>query len=288
MKLKERKHGLKKGDFHHKKELGQNFIEDKALLEELVNLAEVSLQDEIIEIGPGSGNMTVLLAQKGKKVVAIEVDNRLIPFLQLKESQYPNLKVIHGDVLSLDFQEILSVFQEEKIKVVANIPYYITKEILQLLLQHRKNISSAYLMVQKEVGEKLKAEPTEKPYGPTAILYQYYCEVAILKEIPADFFIPPPKVDSVFIKMKFKNEEDFSPVEKNHEKTFLTLVKGVFQMRRKTLENNIASVFSFSKEEGKEILEKAQIKPKARGEELSIVELLTVAQTIDTFKKNKP
>ena len=128
--------------FQHKKDLGQNFIEDKELLEELVELAEISSSDKVLEIGPGSGNLTELLISKGKTVLAIEIDDRLIPFLKLKENRYPHFNVIHGDILSLNFDnDIFPFFQEEKMKVVENIPYYMTKDILQVLLKYRERIS---------------------------------------------------------------------------------------------------------------------------------------------------
>ncbi len=269
---------------YHKKALGQNFIEDEKLLTQLIALTGLSKEDKILEIGPGLGNLTKKLASKAKKVISIEVDEDLIPVLKLMEEEYPSFTLIHGDVLTIDFLNILTSFQDSSIKVIANIPYYITSEIIHLLLKHKEYFSQIYLMIQKEVAEKIMATSKKKGYGPLSILCQYYCSISIEKMVEASFFIPPPKVDSAFIKMNVKKPEEFPSQWIAHEATFLKVVKGAFLMRRKTLANNLQSSFSFSKERVRELLEKSNIKEKARGEECTMEDFMNLAIFIDQRK----
>lgn len=264
----------------HKKELGQNFIENEKILDDLVALAQITSEDSILEIGAGAGTLTKKMAQRAKEVIAVEIDKGLLPILGLIERENDNVSLINGDILSINLGEVLKQFSGEKIKVVANIPYYITNDIIHLLLQYKNHFSSLYLMVQKEVGEKIIAGPKEKGYGPLAILCQYYTRPSIVKTVPAKDFVPAPKVDSVFLAMEVKEEKDFSSDYLRHEKTFLKVVKAAFVMRRKTLENNLQGYFSFSKEEAKELLAKANIKEKARGEECSVDQLMALAIVI--------
>lgn len=271
----------------HKKALGQNFIEDENLLEQLVALTDVNSEDTVLEIGAGAGALTKQLLNKAGQVISIEIDDRLLPFLRLLESENSHFHLYHGDILTANIEGLIRPFSKEPVKVIANIPYYITSDIIENLLKNKKLFSGIYLMIQKEVGEKIIAKPKEKGYGPLGIFCQYYSTPQILKEVPAAFFVPPPKVDSVFIAMPFKSKEDFSVDERMHEETFLKVVKGAFVMRRKTLENNLQAAFSFSKDEIREILQKANIKDRARGEECSITDFVNISKTIDLFMKNK-
>ncbi len=265
----------------HKKELGQNFIEDEALLNELVALTDITNEDTVFEIGAGAGALTKKLLEAAKQVVCVEVDERLIPFLKLMEERDENLTLYQGDILALDPQRVLAPFTSTNIKVAANIPYYITSDIIDYLLKHRQLFTSIYLMIQKEVGEKIMAGPNEKDYGPLSILCQFYARPRILKVVPAAWFVPAPKVDSVFIALPLKKKNDFTQDEIDREGIFLKVVKSAFLMRRKTLVNNLQAYFSLTKDQAREILAQSGIKEKARGEECSIDDFMNIAKAID-------
>lgn len=271
------------GEFHHKHSLGQNFIEDEALLDQLAELSLVSEEDCVLEIGPGFGALTKPLAKRAKKVVSLEIDQTLLPILHVTLEQFKNTAVILGDVMKTDLSELVSeVFSgEQSLRVAANLPYYITTEVLMKLLFELPQAKSIAVMIQKEVGDKLLSQPGEDGYGPLPILCQYYCEVSRALDVPAACFTPAPKVDSSFMLLV---RRDTFPFPETDEKTFLKLVKGAFLMRRKTLVNNLVSCFSMDREQAFAMLEAAHIPAQARAESLSIGDFCQLARVLSECK----
>lgn len=271
------------GEFHHKHSLGQNFIEDEALLDQLAELSLVSEEDCVLEIGPGFGALTKPLAKRAKKVVSLEIDQTLLPILHVTLEQFKNTAVILGDVMKTDLSELVSeVFSgEQSLRVAANLPYYITTEVLMKLLFELPQAKSIAVMIQKEVGDKLLSQQGEDGYGPLPILCQYYCEVSRALDVPAACFTPAPKVDSSFMLLV---RRDTFPFPETDEKTFLKLVKGAFLMRRKTLVNNLVSCFSMDREQASAMLEAAHIPAQARAESLSIGDFCQLARVLSESK----
>ena len=274
--MKQKKHH---GEFHHKHSLGQNFIEDEALLEQLAALSLVNKEDCVLEIGPGLGALTKPLAQRAKKVVSLEIDHTLIPILAVTLEHFDNASVIQGDVMKTDLNKLVSdVFKDEpSLRVAANLPYYITTDVLTKLLFELPQAKSIAVMIQKEVGDKLLSQPGDDGYGPLAILCQYYCEVSRALDVPAACFTPPPKVDSSFMVLIRRESKPFPETD---EKTLIKLIKSAFMMRRKTLINNLVSGFAMNREQASACLEKAALPAQIRAEALSISDFCRLAQII--------
>lgn len=268
------------GEFHHKHSLGQNFIEDEALLEQLAEYALVTKEDCVLEIGPGFGALTKPLARRSKQVVALEIDTTLFPILHVALEHDPNARVVQGDVMKTDLAALVSEsFGEDcSLRVAANLPYYITTDVLTKLLLTLPQAKSIAVMIQKEVGDKLLSQPGDEGYGPLAILCQYYCDVRRAVDVPAACFNPPPKVDSSF--MVLSRYED-KPITAGNEAVFLRLIKGAFAMRRKTLVNNLLACFSLNRQQAGEILEHAGLNAQCRAEELSIAQFCSLSDAID-------
>ena len=190
---------VKKYNFKFSKSLGQNFIIDDSVPRDIVSGAEVNKEDLVIEIGPGVGTLTAQLLNTAKKVVAIELDNDLIPILQQELGDNPNFRLIHNDALKVDFNEVIG--DEESVKLVANLPYYVTTPIIVKLLKENYKFKSLTIMIQKEVAERMNAEPGNKDYGALSLLVQYYCDTKIVRKVPPACFIPRPKVDSIVIRL---------------------------------------------------------------------------------------
>lgn len=257
------------GEFHHKHSLGQNFIEDEALLEQLAELSLVTQEDCVLEIGPGFGALTKPLARRAKRVLALEIDAALLPILRVALEHSENASVLQGDVMKTRLAPLVSeVFGEgASLRVAANLPYYITTDVLNKLLIELPQAKSIAVMIQKEVGDKLLSGPGDEGYGPLAILCQFYYDVRRALDVPAACFTPPPKVDSSFMLLVRREQPLVVPAD---EALFLKLVRAAFVMRRKTLVNNLVSGFSLSREEAATLLEEAGIRTQARAEELSI------------------
>ena len=206
---------VKKYNFKFSKSLGQNFLVDDSVLNDIVSGAEVSENDFVIEIGPGVGTLTAQILKKAKRVTAVELDNDLIPILQQELGDNPKFQLIHKDALKVDFNEVIG--DEESVKLVANLPYYVTTPIIVKLLKEQYNFKSLTIMIQKEVAERIDAEPNCKDYGSLSVLVQYYCNTSIVRKVPPSCFIPRPKVDSIVIrldklsepKVKVENEKLF-------------------------------------------------------------------------------
>lgn len=265
---------VKKYNFKFSKSLGQNFLIDDSVLTDIVEGAEVDDRDFVIEIGPGVGTLTAKLLMKAKRVTSIELDNDLIPILQEELGEHENFNLIHNDALKVDFNELIG--EEESVKLVANLPYYVTTPIIVKLLKDGYNFKSLTIMIQKEVAERINAEPNCKEYGALSVLVQYYCNTSIVRRVAPSCFIPRPKVESIVIKLDRLPEPR---VKTKSEKIMFELVRAGFNMRRKTLWN-AAKAFGLSKEKLEEAFEKSGIDPKRRAETLSIQEFADLADCI--------
>ncbi|PRR72078.1 16S rRNA (adenine(1518)-N(6)/adenine(1519)-N(6))-dimethyltransferase RsmA [Clostridium thermopalmarium] len=270
---------VKKYNFKFTKSLGQNFLIDDSVLEDIVKGAEVSHDDFIIEIGPGVGTLTRELLAKAKKVCAIELDSDLIPILKEELKDFDNFELIHKDALKVDFNEIIG--EEKSVKVVANLPYYVTTPIIANLLTKGYNFKSLTIMIQKEVAERINAEPGNKDYGSLSVLVQYYCDTKILRKVPPTSFIPQPKVESIVIRL---DKLDKPRVEVKDKDLFFKVVRQSFNMRRKTLRNAVKSLGMLSSEEMDKVFEDAGIDSKRRGETLSLQEFANLADSIYKIK----
>lgn len=264
---------MQKYGFTLKKSLGQNFLIDQNILTKIVSAAELDSGKGALEIGPGIGALTQQLAKTAGRVVAVEIDQRLLPMLKETLEPYPHVSVVHGDVLKTDLRELFEAHFRDvsKVSVVANLPYYVTTPIVMKLLEEKLPLEHIVVMIQKEVADRMAAKPGGKDYGSLSIAVQYYCEPEVVTIVPHTVFIPQPNVDSAVIKLKVRERP---PVEVEDESFFFDVVQASFVQRRKTIYNNLASRY-FTKEtkgqlEG--ILRNAGIEPSRRGETLSIEE----------------
>ncbi len=271
---------VKKYDFKFTKSLGQNFLIDDGVLDDIVKGAEISKEDYVIEIGPGVGTLTRELLAKSKSVCAIELDSDLIPILNEELKDFSNFKLIHKDVLKADLNEIIG--EEKNVKVVANLPYYVTTPIVAKLLKEDYKFNSLTIMIQKEVAERMNAEPGGKDYGALTILVQYYCNTKIIRRVPPTAFVPQPKVDSIVIRL---DKLDKPSVDVEDEELFFKIARQSFNMRRKTLRNAVKSLGILTPELMEEAFAISNIDPKRRGETLSLQEFATLTNNIDKFRK---
>lgn len=265
---------LKKHGFSFKKSLGQNFLVESNVIQQIVKKANITKRTGVIEIGPGIGSLTEQLARAAKHVVAYEIDQRLIPVLADTLSPYDNVTVINEDVLQANIGEAIETILSEcdEVIVVANLPYYITTPILMHFLESGYNIKRYYVMMQKEVGERISASPGSKSYGSLSIAIDFYTEARIVQQIPKTVFMPPPNVDSIVIEMV---QRDTPKVDVDDPETFFKLTRGAFVQRRKTILNNYQTIFEDGKQlksEIKVLLQEADIEEIRRGESLSIEE----------------
>jgi 16S rRNA (adenine1518-N6/adenine1519-N6)-dimethyltransferase len=264
---------VKKYNFKFTKSLGQNFLKDDTVLDAIIEGAQICSEDNVLEIGPGVGTLTKELLKHSKKVTAIELDSKLIPILEDELKEFSNFHLLNQDILKCDLNSILG---EEKVKVVANLPYYITTPVLKRLLYGNYNIISIIVMVQKEVGERINAKVGTKNYGGLTLMVQYYSTSSIIKQVPPSSFVPSPKVDSIVLKLELLKEPK---VKVNNEEEFFHLIKESFNMRRKTLWNALKSL-KFNEEHMKESFIKANIDPSRRGETLTIEEFAALSNAI--------
>ncbi len=260
------KQAIRDSQFRYKKGLGQHFLYDEGLLQELVNLSGVTHDDGVLEIGPGSGSMTALLAKACDQVIALELDEALLPILRVTLASHGNVTVLQGDVLQSDLVDIVKPLGES-FCVVANIPYYITTPLLTLLLSGKLPISRMAVMIQKEVADKVMAQPGTPEYGMLAVRAQYFCDPFVAKIIPAAAFTPPPKVDSAFVVMPIRKAP---PVFVKNEEAFFRMASAAFFMRRKTMLNNIQSAFSLKREAAVKLLSACGLDERVRGETLDL------------------
>lgn len=261
---------LQKYQFNFQKKFGQNFLIDSHVLKKIIRESGITKEDLVLEIGPGIGTMTQYLAEYAKEVVAVEIDKNLIPILQDTLSEYDNVTVINEDILKLDIECLVEERSKGKpLKVVANLPYYITTPIVMNLLESRIPVESITIMVQKEVAERMQEKPGSKEYGALSLAVQYYASPQIVAIVPPNCFMPRPKVASSVIKLTlYKNPQ----VQVKDEQFMFSLIRASFNQRRKTLVNGIGNSgnLNISKEDVAKALEKMGLPVTIRGEMLSL------------------
>jgi len=279
---------LKKYGFSFKKSLGQNFLIDTNILRNIVDHAQLTEHSGAIEVGPGIGALTEQLAKRSKKVVAFEIDQRLLPILEETLAPYDNTKIIHEDILKADVKKMMEQeFQDtEDIMLVANLPYYVTTPIIMKILEDRLPIRGIVVMLQKEVAERISAKPSTKEYGSLSIAIQYYTEPEVVMIVPKTVFMPQPNVDSAVIRLT-KREKPLVAVK--DEDFFFQVTRASFAQRRKTIVNNLIGQLENGKERKELIIESLQaagIEPTRRGESLSIEEFAALSDALYIhFKK---
>ncbi len=254
-----------------KKKLGQNFLVDEKIVNNIAGAAELTSEDTVLEVGSGIGTLTQALAETGAKVIAVEIDRGLLPILDKTLHGYKNVEIINQDILQLDIKQALG---EKSFKVVANLPYYITTPIIFSLLEQKLPIERLVVMVQKEVAERMTAAPGGKTYGALSVSMQYYTEPTLVFNVPATAFIPSPNVESAVVVCKTRTKP---PVEVDEE-VFFRVVKAAFSVRRKMLSNALKNI-GISGEAVNAWLERAEIDGKRRGETLSQEEFGRLANT---------
>ena len=267
---------VEKYEFQFSKSLGQNFLIDGNILNNIMKMGKITKEDLVLEIGPGIGTLTEELALNSKKVVAVELDNNLLPILDETLKAYDNIEIVHGDILKIDVEKLI----EEKldgrpVKVVANLPYYITTPIIGRLLEENLNIHSIIVMVQKEVAGRMVAKPNTKDYGTLSIFINYYTDAEIILKVPKTVFMPKPKVDSAVVRLVLKEE-----LPDINKELFFKVVKSAFGKRRKTILNSLSNgELNFEKEIVRDTLEKAGIPLNARAENLKIEDFIKISET---------
>lgn len=262
---------VSKYGFRFTKSLGQNFLVDEDVLEKIVDGAEITSEDTVIEIGPGIGTLTRQIAQRAKQTVAIEIDKKLIPILSETLGDMENVRIINEDVLKVDLKELVkSISPDRPVKVVANLPYYITTPIIMRFLEENIPVSTMVIMIQKEVAARINAVPSTKDYGSLSVAVQYYCDTDIVAKVPKGAFIPQPNVESAVLRLTVKKDKE---LELKDEALFFEVVKASFSKRRKTLLNALSSFGTLGgKQEAIDALEAAGIDPQRRGETLTMDE----------------
>lgn len=274
---------MKKYNIKADKSLGQNFLINDNVVEKIIEAANISKEDLVIEIGPGLGTLTEKLLEKAKKVICVEIDTRMIKILNERFSSLDNFQLINEDILKVDLEEIIRKEKQEenikKAKIVANLPYYITTPIIMKLLEDNLDLESITVMVQKEVAKRLVAVPGKKDTGAITYGVYYYAESDEIIEVPKDSFIPEPEVTSEVIKLKIRKEKN---IKAKDTELMFKIIKTAFSQRRKTLLNTlINNNIIKTKEEGKEILAKLNLKENVRGEELSIEQYAKLSEFIN-------
>lgn len=277
-KTKER---IRDSQLRYKQGLGQNFIYDEDLLAALVASSGVDEEDDVLEIGPGSGNMTKHLCRNAHHVLSVELDERLIPLLNAFMEQYDNFTLVQGDVMSLNLPEVTEKLRKP-LSVVANIPYYITTPLITLLLTCGLPMKRLALMVQKEVADKILAAPGDDGWGMLAVRCQYHCAPELAMDVPAACFTPPPKVDSAFVLLPVR---ETPAVSVRSEKDFFRVAAAAFALRRKTMTNNLCATFHMTREDAVALMQQAGLDEKIRGEKLTLEELARLADAYTAYQE---
>lgn len=271
---------LQKYQFVFQKKYGQNFLVDTHVLEKIMDAAEITKEDCVVEIGPGIGTMTQYLAERAGAVVAVEIDRKLMPILEETLAAYDNVTVLNEDIIKVDLNHIVEEKNHGKpIKVVANLPYYITTPIIMSLFENHVPLKSVTVMVQKEVAERMQAGPGTKNYGALSLAVQYYARPEVVANVPPNCFIPRPNVGSAVIRLTRYEEY---PVTVRDENFLFALIRASFNQRRKTLANSLANAQSLSltREQVAAALEKMQLSSTVRGEALTLEQFAALADLL--------
>ena len=269
---------VKKHGFKFTKSLGQNFLIDDNIVDKIVAGAGIGPEDKIIEVGPGIGTLTREMASRAQNLMAVEIDKNLIPILEDTLGDYDNVKIVNEDIKKADIRGLIDEnLSGGPVKLVANLPYYITTPIIMRFLEENINVTDIVVMVQKEVAERMNAQPGGKDFGALSVAVQYYCDTEIVAKVPRHLFVPQPNVDSIVIALRIRPERKYKV---DDEDLYFKVVKAAFGQRRKTLLNSISSMGNLAKDQVKEALEEAGIDPKRRGETLSLDEFAILSNII--------
>lgn len=272
---------VNKHNFKFSKSLGQNFLIDDNVIDKILEGSRLSETDKIIEVGPGIGTLTREMGKTAQKVVAIEIDKTLIPILEETLADLENVEVVNEDILKVDIQGLIKEkLDGGPVKLIANLPYYITTPIVMKFLEEDIPVTDIVVMVQKEVADRMNAKPSTKDYGALSVAVQYYCDTEIVAKAPRHMFVPQPNVDSIVIGLHVRSEKKY---EVDNEEIFFKTVKASFGQRRKTLLNSLGGLGFLTKDQIKEALQAANIDAKRRGETLSIDEFANLANEINKF-----
>ena len=267
---------MKENGFTVRKKFGQNFLIDSHVIDKIIAAAEIDKDTEVLEIGPGLGTLTQYLAEAAKSVTAVEIDDMLIPILEKTLASYDNVRIVHGDILKQDVNEL---FGGRPFKIVANLPYYITTPIIMSLLESKVPAQSITVMIQKEVADRMKASPGSKDYGALSLAVQYYSEPYLAANVPPNCFMPRPGVGSAVIRLKILDKPS---VEVKDEELMFKIIRASFNQRRKTLANAVSHFegLNFSREDVEKALEDCGLKPGVRGEALTLEEFSALANAL--------
>ncbi len=266
--------------FTLKKKFGQNFLINQNILDDIIKGANLAPEDIVIEIGPGIGSLTQYIAEQVDEVLAIEIDKTLIPILEDTLSEYDNIRILNEDILKVDLKGLLeSDYKNRSVKIVANLPYYITTPIIMKIFEEHVPIDSITIMIQEEVADRMQAKPSTKEYGALSLAVQYYSYPKVIVKVPPSCFVPQPKVGSSVIRLEltdhYKNQTE-------DDRFLFQLIRGAFQQRRKTLVNTLAHQpnIHLTKEEIREALAKIDLSEKIRGEALSLQEFIELTKVL--------
>ena len=267
---------IQENNFTFHKNYGQNFLIDSHVIDKIIAAADISKDDEVLEIGPGIGTLTQYLAEAAGSVTVVEIDDKLIPILQDTLSAYDNVKIIHGDIMK---QDIAAIFEGRPFKIVANLPYYITTPIIMSLLESRVPAESITVMIQKEVADRMQAGPGSKDYGALSLAVQYYADPYLAANVPPNCFMPRPRVGSAVIHLRRLEKPS---VEVKDEKLMFKLIRAAFNQRRKTLANGIKNFegLSYSREDVESALERLGFDKMVRGEALTLKEFALLSDEL--------
>lgn len=277
-KTKER---IRDSQLRYKQGLGQNFIYDEDLLRTLVEVSGVTEEDDVLEVGPGAGSMTKYLCRAARRVLSVELDERLIPLLEAYMAEFDNFTLVQGDVMQLNLPQVTADLRKP-LSVVANIPYYITTPLINLLLSCGIPLNRLALMVQKEVADKILAEPGTDAWGMLAVRCQYYCDPYLAMDVPAACFTPTPKVDSAFVVLPVREKP---AVSVRSEEDFFRVAASAFALRRKTMTNNLCATFRMERAQALELMQAAGLDERIRGEKLTLEELARLADAYTAMKE---
>lgn len=275
---------ISKYPFAFQKKFGQNFLIDPFVLDKIIASADITKEDTVIEIGPGIGSVTQALIENAGRVISIEIDDQLIPILTDEFGECENFRLIHKDVLKVDLHALIAEESpNKKVKVVANLPYYITTPIIMMLLENELPIESITVMVQKEVADRFASKPGTKEYGAITTSISYYASSHLVANVPRNCFMPRPNVDSAVIQLRLYDEP---PVKVKNKEQLFRIVKAAFLLRRKTLLNTLMAHggLNLEKEQLKELLDESGIGATTRGERLSIEDFAMLSDYIDEHR----